>query len=214
MTLGEMLILVNVQAGGQASAQENKLALGWALDAFAAKAAEAAGPRGRYSFLMDLVKDQSAYPLPEAVRTVAMVVNDSVDPPVPYSLISRHAEAFIQSRVPMSQYGGSGSMGYWIDHRTLYILPKPNTTEPGKLRVIAYGRAPIPRLEEETIAIPFEAERWVIAKAAALRIPPPSADALKSLGSQLAMAEVDLREWLWNHSADVPPGPMEDGLLE
>ena len=214
MILGEFITLVKAQAGGSAhSPQEVKLAIGWALDALAAKAGDAAGPRMLYEFRLDLVANEGAYPLHKEVRTVKEVWNDTTTPPTGYSRIPYTAQSLIDDTAFYAPSVGAGDCGWWQVHRTIHIRPRPSSNAAAKLRVAAYARPPIPRLIEEELGIPWEAERWVIAKAAALLLPPPDRGSVESIAAQLTMLEADMEAWFWQHSASVPPAPLEDGVL-
>ena len=214
MTLGELLHLVRAQSGGEShSPQEVTAAVGWALDALATEAAKAAGPRMLYEYKMDVIRGETKYQLPDGVRTIKEVWHDGFDPPQGYSRIPYPAQGFIESTAAYGPAATSGGYVHWQVHRTIHIRPSPSESQAGKLRIGAYGRPPLPKGQAMEVAIPWEAERWVIAKAAMLMLPPPPKEMYEAIALQYQAINDDLEMWLWRASAGVPPAATEDGVL-
>ena len=99
---------------------------------------------------------------------------------------------------------------WWQTNRLIHIRPTPSTGLAAKLRVAGYGRPPVPKRTDEEMPVPFEAEPWFFVKTATRLIPP--AQGVEALVTALEDVEKDLDMWLWQHSASVPPGPIEDGV--
>jgi len=224
VTLRELTYFIQLQSGIKATVgatsststhtpPEIVAALGWALDALSTEAAKASGPRMLYEFRMDIILDQGEYPLPDEIRTIKEVWHDGFSPPQGYSRIPYTGQSFLETDAVYAPAATQAGYGYWQTHRKIHLRPLPSKTESAKLRIAAYARPPIPRHMDDEVAIPFEAERWVIAKAASLLLPPPEAGVAQALMLQLESAHGDLEMWLWRHSAGVPPAPLEDGSL-
>ena len=213
MTLGEAVKIVRETAGtsiAQHPDQNVKMAMGWALNAFALKAAEASGPRGLYEWPFDIRADESKYRLPYEIVVVKEVWNDSFTPPRGYSRIPYPAQSQIESVMFASHSASTGRYAWWQVNRDIHIKPTPSTAEPGKLRVAGYGRPPLPKQTDEEFPLALEAEPWFFVKSAMRLVPP--VQGLEALASALQDVEEDLDSWLWNWSASVPPGPIEDGV--
>jgi hypothetical protein len=216
MNVGEMTILVRNQAGADYavySEAEVRMAIGWALDSLAGLAAEVAGPRMLYEYRADKLLDQGEYRLPVEIRTVKDVINDAFDPPQFYQRIPYSGQSLVETDAFYAPAASIGAYVWWQAHRTLHMRPVPSESEAAKIRIAAYARPPLPRRQEEDLPIPVEAERWIIAKAAALLVPPPSRERLDVLAAQLELAAADLEKWLWQYSASIPPAPLPDGVL-
>lgn len=214
MTLGDFQILIQAQIVGDGrtrTPQELDLATGWALDVLAAKAAEASGPRMLYEFLLDLEAGKSTYRLPKEVRVVKEIFN--VPAQEGYSKISYPAQFFTDMDAAYSPAADRSDPQWWQTHRDIHLKPEPSSTERNGLKIAAYARPPIPRDPNVEVAIPMEAERWVIIKAATMLLPPPAAEIIQPLVAQLTIASQDLEGWLWQHHAGIPPAPMEDGVF-
>lgn len=213
MKLGEAVIMVREVAGvniATHSDQKIKMAMGWALDTLAAKAAEASGPRLLYEWLLDISADTKTYRLPDEVRVVKEIWNDDHTPPSGYTRIPYPA----QSQVELPQFAAHsapiGRRVWWQTNRIIHIRPRPSAGLPAKLRVAGYGRPSIPTLADMDMPVPFEAEPWFFVKSATRLIPP--AQGVEALVTALQDVEEDLERWLWQHSASVPPGPIEGGV--
>jgi hypothetical protein len=214
MMLAELVSFVRAQAGrGDHTPQEIAAAVSWALDALAGEAAKAAGPRMLFEFKLDILVDVNTYPLPDEIRTIKEVWHDGFDPPQGYTRIPYTGQSFLETAAAYAPAATSSGYAWWQTHRTLHIRPTPAESQTAMLRVAAYARPPLPRRMEDEVAIPWEAERWVIAKAASLILPPPPRETLEAILLQLTATSQDLEQWLWKHSASVPPAPLEDGLL-
>ncbi len=214
MTLGELQYFVAAQLanGGRTwTPAEIDNAVLWALDVLASKAAEASGPRMLYEFFLDTEVEKKQYRLPLEVRVVKEVFD--VDGLEPYSRIPYSAQNFLDNPAVFAPAAPRDDKAFWQAHRDLFIHPTPVKAIKNGLKIAAYARPPLPRMPEEDVAIPLEAERWVIAKAAAMILPPPSQNVVETLAAQMTLAASDLEMWLWNHHAGVPPGPMEDGVF-
>ncbi|MBW2561374.1 MAG: hypothetical protein JRE40_11035 [Deltaproteobacteria bacterium] len=222
MTLDEALELLRYQASGQIgdnapwSAQELKLALDWSLDELAGRAARASKSRMLFEFRLDAEKDISTYTLPESIRTVKSVWHageKATDPLQGYTKIQHHAQALSEDH-RLRAYSGWGPLYvYWLNHRTLHLKPAPSRDAAAKIVIYAYGRPMLPRVGNEEVMVPPEAERWWIAYAATMLLPPPDAASAGAIKAQLALLDNTLKGWLWRDSADIPPSPMPTGTL-
>jgi len=213
MKLGEAIEIVRDTAGVTIAThpdQNVKLAMGWTLDALAGKAASAGGPRMLYEWKLDFSTDTKTYRLPEEIRVVKEIWNDDMSPPAGYTRIPYPA----QSQGDLSQFHShSASVGrrvWWQTNRIVHIRPTPSATNAAKLRVAGYGRIPVPLHTDHELPLPPEAEPWFFVKTATRLVPP--VQGIEGLVAALQDVEEDLELWLWEHSASVPPGPIESGV--
>ena len=215
MTLGEFRRLVLSQLGPEArnTPQEIDLALKWALDSLASEAAKARGQRWLMSTTIDKLADVAEYRLPTHIRSVKGVDDLSGLEPLPYSPVSFTQRAQPNESGFYGEGGGGAWYTYWVTHRTLHISPTPSSTESNALRLWYYGSPELPIEETDDMPVPPEAERYVIAKAAEVALPPPPPEYMDSISRSLLSARAQLTDWLYDSVVDVPVSTTEDGGL-
>jgi hypothetical protein len=221
MTTGEFLALVRDQASGDVdtnvpwSPGHILMAARWAMRVLAVEAGKASGPHMLYETRMDLKADQEAYQLPDEMVTVKAVAyrQEPEDKPRFFTRIPFAGQEFATSAKSVSPSMAVGAYVYWQTHRHVHLSPRPSNTEAKKLEVWGYMCPPIPDDDAQEILVPWEAERWLIAKTASVLIPPPDRRVAQALIAQLQALTVDLKDWLRKASADVPPSVIMDGLF-
>jgi len=165
-----------------------------------------------YPFPLDIVASSSKVQLPREVVTVKgveLVTTDgAVIPLTPLSFTQRQHPNTNAFAPPGETYS---ALAYLVVHRTLHLYPTPSTTTANGLRVWGYAAPPLPGDDGDEVGIPPETERYVLALAAYLIVPPPDEKILKALGFQIAKARASVESWLSNAERDVGHSMAAEG---